>query len=121
MRQELMDLGMESWVELQCHDRENVRRELPATRAEPRNLKEFSVICATGLYDHLIVFCWPARACAGALDESGIAVLFKAETSALWIAQQVNDLPSESPMCGVHVHRACRYPYVAIHFRCFVS
>ena len=112
------------------NDSENFLRELPAARAEPRKLetRKFSnfrlflrdLRCATRLYDHLIIFCSPARACASALDKSGIALSFKAETSALWIAQ-ANDLPRASGianvLCGTHVRRACRYPYVAIHFR----
>ena len=67
VRQELMDLRIESWVESQCekmrNDRVNFRWELPATRAEHRNPKEFSLvpsaICArsphrffTGLRKH---------------------------------------------------------------------
>jgi len=59
VHQELMDLGMERWVEFQLkNDRENFRRRLPATRAEPRNPKDFSVICATRLDHHLMMFFW---------------------------------------------------------------
>jgi len=49
-----------------------------------------------------------------------MTVSFKAESSALWIAGEVYDLPSGIAyvLCGARLRSARRYPYVAIHFRC---
>jgi len=57
-------------------------------------------------YDYLIIFGWPARARAGALDKSGIAVSFGAVTSVLYIAQEVNDIPSGIANLGGYVRRS---------------